>query len=366
MKKIGLLGGSFDPIHDGHMLLAKTAYRQLKLNEVWFIPVLNNPFKERQMAPAKDRVAMIELALRKEKHFHVQTIELQQDPQKKSYTYRTLQALKEKYPDVQFYYLVGMDQVEKFDRWYEAEKISQMVQLVAMARKGYAGNTENEKKFHMQRLVCHPLKASSTAIRQGHFKHVDDKVIEYLTMHGLYLEEIVQHMMSEKRFKHTQSMAHLAKDIAQANQIDPLKAYVAGMLHDIAKEMEPNKALKLMQKHYPKYVTMPPAVWHQWLSCRLAKKKFHVHDKEILNAIKHHTTGCTHMGPLDMCIYVADKYDPSRGFDSQKQIALCKKDLKAGFIASLEDFYRFSQEKNRPIDPVFYKIYQTYKESNHE
>lgn len=366
MRKIGLLGGSFDPIHDGHLLIAKTAYKKLKLDELWFIPVLNNPFKDRKMIANQDRVAMLELALKKYPYFKVNDIELHGNPNEKSYTYNTLVKLKEQYPDVKFYYLIGDDQVAKFDQWYKAEKISQMVKLIAMARGGYELHYANQKKYRMKRITYRPLKVSSSVIREGHLKYLNPKVLEYMTLHGLYLDTIVASFMSEKRYQHTISMASLAVEIAQANHLDTTKVYVAGMLHDIAKEMEPKKARKLMKKHYPKHLAKPPAVWHQWLSSYLAKKKFHIHDKEILQAIENHTTASCNMSLLDMCIYVADKYDRYRGFDSEAQITLCKQDLQAGFTACLVDFYQFSQTKKRPIDPVFYEVYKKYKERVHE
>lgn len=360
--KIGLLGGSFDPIHDGHVLIAKTVKEALNLDEVWFIPVLNNPFKDRQMASGNHRVRMIEIATRKYHDMKVCDIELHSDPNIKSYTYNTICQLKERYPNDEFFYIIGDDQVLKFHQWYKAKELSELVQLVCMARKGYDTSKENKEMYHMIEIKYEPIKASSTAVREGNFKHLDKKVIEYFTMNGLYLDSIVASYMSEKRYIHTTNMASLAVEIAKANDIDPLKAYVAGMLHDVAKEMDSKKALKIMKKHYSEYIHMPEAVWHQWLSAYMTKKVFHLKDKEILQAIENHTTASTNMSKLDMCIYCADKYDRSRGYDSNSEIELCKKDILEGFKQSLIDFYTFSKKKNRSIDPIFFDIYKVYVE----
>ena len=83
-------------------------------------------------------------------------------------------------------------------------------------------------------------------------------------------------------------------------------------------------------------------------------------DKEILQAITNHTTASSKMSLLDMCIYCADKYDPGRGYDSSREIALCKKDICEGFKQSLIDFVAFSKQKNRTIDPIFNEVYETY------
>ncbi|HIU14571.1 MAG TPA: nicotinate-nucleotide adenylyltransferase [Candidatus Fimiplasma intestinipullorum] len=359
-RRIGLLGGSFDPVHKGHVQIAKYSLKKLKLDELWFIPVLNNPFKDRQMASGADRCAMLECVIQDEPRFKICDVELKGNPELKSFTYYTLLYLIDHYPDTQFYYIIGDDQVAAFDRWYEAEKISQLVTLVCFARKGYEPHYKNIKKYHMQRLDMKPIKASSTAIREGDLTQVEPAVIQYFTMHGLYLKDIVKHYMSEKRYAHTCSMANLAVEIAKANQIDPMKAYVAGMLHDIAKEMPEKKAEKLMQKYYPEYIDKPQAIWHQWLSSYVAKNTFYVKDKEILQAITNHTTASSKMSLLDMCIYCADKYDPGRGYDSSREIALCKKDICEGFKQSLIDFVAFSKQKNRAIDPIFNEVYETY------
>ena len=155
-------------------------------------------------------------------------------------------------------------------------------------------------------------------------------------------------------------MAKLAKEIAKSNGIDETKAYVAGMLHDIAKEMPHDEALVLMKKYFPDYLNKPEAIWHQWLSQYVAQIEFLVDDQEILQAIRHHTTASINMSKLDMCIYEADKYDPSRDYDSSKEIELCKQDVVAGFKSCLQDFYDFSTKKGRKIDECFYGIYDKY------
>ena len=79
-----------------------------------------------------------------------------------------------------------------------------------------------------------------------------------------------------------------------------------------------------------------------------------------MQAITNHTTASMEMSKLDMCVYCADKLDPLRGYDSSKQIALCKEDILEGFKGELVNFYNFSKEKNRDIDECFFDVYQKY------
>ena len=358
--RIGLFGGSFDPIHYGHLHIANCAINTLKLDELWFIPVLNNPFKNEKTASANECESMIQLAIAHEPRFKICDIELKADPYTKSYTYHTLLKLHQLYPDDEFYYLIGDDQANAFNRWYQADKLPELATFVCFPRTGYSLASKNIETYSMLRIECDPMEVSSSAIREGNFNHAIPDVVQYFTMKGLYLNSIVKRYMSSKRYQHTCSMAKIAIDIAKSNHLDETKAYVAGMLHDIAKEMDEKQATTIMEHDYSEHLNTPRAVWHQWLSAYLAKTVFYIDDQEILQAITNHTTANVPMSSLDKCIYCADKYDPFRGFDSSKEIALCKENLDEGFKQSLIDFVNFSKKKHRSIDPCFDKVYKEY------
>ncbi|MFV0396290.1 MAG: nicotinate-nucleotide adenylyltransferase [Coprobacillaceae bacterium] len=361
MSKIGIMGGSFDPVHKEHIELIRLAINQLELDSFLIIPVANNPWKEGSVATKEQRLDMLKIAISSIDDVAIDTIELDNDTKEKNYTIDTLRVLKNRYSEDSLFYIMGMDQASQFDKWKCAKEISQLVQLVAFERLGYKSN-ENIEKYHFIKLHNVATTASSSAIRDGDLTHLDTRVLHYITNQGIYLESLIAPTMSKKRFIHTKSMATLARDIAEANGLHGHKAYIAGMFHDIAKEMPKEEATELMKKYFPKYINKPFPIWHQWLSAFIAKEKYLVEDVEILQAIRHHTTASIHMAPLDMCIYVADKYDPSRGYDVSKEIDLCKKDVLEGFKACLKDFYIFSKKKNRDIDSYFYEVYSSFVE----
>ena len=112
---IGLLGGSFDPIHKGHIEIAKEALSLLSLDSFYFIPTKNNPWKDKQNAPGDMRKEMIEIAIHQEPKMKVCTIELDSTSNEKNYTINTIHALKEMYPNDNLYYLMGMDQAMAFE-----------------------------------------------------------------------------------------------------------------------------------------------------------------------------------------------------------------------------------------------------------
>lgn len=152
----------------------------------------------------------------------------------------------------------------------------------------------------------------------------------------------------------------MAKEIAKANHLNEQQAYIAGMFHDVAKEMPDEQALEIMKSHFEKFVDKPIAIWHQWVSKYVSENEFMIDDPVILKAIEDHTTGSLNISPIGKCVYVADKLDPTRGYDSSAQIELCKKDIHAGFRNSLIEFYEFSKKKSRNIDECFYEIYNKY------
>lgn len=357
--KIGIFGGSFDPIHRSHVRVIEESIRQLELDKILVVPTANNPWKDSSGATKKQRLAMLEIALERYSKVEICDYEIKQKNKEKNYTIDTIKYLKTIYPNDQLYFIMGMDQASLFHKWLAAKEISELVQLVVFDRIGYQTN-ENIKKYHFIKLDLVATDDASKHIRNGNLHALNPEVLKYIVNNGIYLETIIKSKMSKKRYRHTVSMAKLAKKFAKKNDLDETKAYVAGMLHDIAKEMEYDKALQIMQDHYPAYIDKPVPVWHQWLSEYVAKTEYLVDDKEILRAIRHHTTASLNMSKLDMCIYTADKYDPSRDYDSSKEIALCKKDIVAGFKACLQDFYDFSSKKGREIDKSFFEIYNKY------
>lgn len=357
--RIGLLGGSFDPVHKGHIAIAKEAIKDLHLDAFHFIPTKNNPWKDTCVASAKDRMAMLQIAI-DDARMSVDPIECDSRNNEKNYTIHTLEALCSAHPDDEFYFLMGMDQACAFEKWVEAKKISEMVQLVAFNRSGYSEDHQNLETYHFIKLDNQPMHASSTEIKAGDLSMIAPPVLHYASMHGLYIDTMIRPRLSEKRYQHSLSVAKLTAEFAQSNGADPLKGYIAGVMHDVAKELDHDLAKKMMKAYYPDHLDSSRPIWHQWLSSYVARHEFYIDDEEILKAIEDHTTASTSMTTLGKCLYCADKLDPLRGYDSSAGIALCNKDIDAGFASQLIQFYEFSKKKNRPIDEIFFTIYKKY------
>ena len=134
-QRLGLFGGSFDPIHTGHLLVAQAALEELRLTRLFFIPAARSPFKpDRQPAPDAQRTALIRLALAGQTHCEVDGQELQR--QGTSYTAETVRDYARRFPGAELFYLIGADNVAKLPEWREPAELARLATFVAIPRPG--------------------------------------------------------------------------------------------------------------------------------------------------------------------------------------------------------------------------------------
>ena len=188
-KRIGLLGGTFNPVHLGHLVLAESAREQLALDEVWLVPVAEPPLKaEAALAPAADRWRMVELAIDGHAAFRASDIELRRGG--KSYTVDTLRALHQQYgAAVAWSFIVGADACGQLTAWRELSVLLQLCQFVLATRPGF---TAPAAPAGARTITMPLLNISSTDLRQrvaaGHTIRylVPDAVRLYIDAHQLY------------------------------------------------------------------------------------------------------------------------------------------------------------------------------------
>lgn len=196
--RIGLFGGSFDPVHVGHRKLADQALAQLELDELRWIPA-GQPWQKshRELAPANDRIAMVSLALQGEPRYRLDLSELRRSGP--SYTLDTVMDLAKLHPGAQFYLILGQDQYARFDTWHCWRQLLSQVTLAVTSRDGHEPRPGSELALTWHRFVVlrmPPSAASSTLIREHlarggraaelvpHLLNVE--VAQYIDQHGLY------------------------------------------------------------------------------------------------------------------------------------------------------------------------------------
>lgn len=181
MIKTGIFGGSFNPIHNGHISLARQLREKAGLDEVWLMVSPQNPLKaSADLLDDEIRMEMALLAVEGEEGIKASDYEMHLP--KPSYTWNTLQALKQDYPDREFVLMIGGDNWALFDKWYRADDIRENFQIIVYPRRGSEGGIEGLELIDI----------SSTEIRERikagkRIDHMVPKAVaEYITKHELY------------------------------------------------------------------------------------------------------------------------------------------------------------------------------------
>lgn len=194
---IGVFGGAFNPVHNGHMNLAEVYFKSLQLDKLIFIPTAKPPHKtDEHLVSGDDRVNMLRLAT-ENKPYEISTLEFERDG--KSYTYDTLLELKKLYPNDRLFLIIGADQFFCFDKWYRYKDILSMAVLCTAARENeneknmlreYAQKLDIEDRFYLSAAPV--LTVSSSEIRDKISQGKDvslllpEKVLNYILEKGLY------------------------------------------------------------------------------------------------------------------------------------------------------------------------------------
>lgn len=341
-----IFGGGFDPIHLGHLNMARAA-KEIIQGEVIFVPAKVSVWKEESISE-EHKLNMLRLAIEDEKSFSIDTFELSQKEQ--PFSFETVNYFKKKYPRDKLYFLIGQDQVNSFHLWKEPDTIASKTQIIYFERPKYVVNQENIDKYHMLPIKGPAVDVSSSDVRNLKSAAISEKVLRYIEDNNLYFIPKVRSYIKESRFQHSLSVARLAYRVAKKQHLDYQKAYIAGLLHDIAKGIDKNESLVMMKQFYPDYLDIGNYAFHQFLGEYLVKRDFFIEDEEILNAIKFHTTGRKDMSWLEKLIYAADKIEPTRQFDSSDLIQALENDVNSGFLTVLKANYEYLSKKNKSID----------------
>jgi len=194
--KIGFLGGSFDPVHFGHLLAAQDAYEQHRLDRLIIVPAAQTPLKptEAQSTPA-DRLAMVRAATEWDTRFEVSDFELRRGGM--SYTIDSARHFRALYPDDELYWVIGGDQLPQLHRWKDIGELAKLVEFIFLERPGYPVKAAVDLPgLRLHRCDGHLLAISSTELRDRTRRSlsldyfVPHKAIVYIRAHGLYRRDI--------------------------------------------------------------------------------------------------------------------------------------------------------------------------------
>lgn len=188
-RRIGIYGGTFNPIHIGHLIIANTVLNELNLDEIWFMPDNIPPHKNKKVAiDPRHRLQMLQRAVFDNPRFKIETLELERGGV--SYTFDTMMSLKMLCPQDEFYFIIGGDMVKDLPNWYRIDDLMKIVNFVGVRRLGI----DVETKYPITWIDGPAFDFNSSMIRDRIYHHksvrylVPDAVLEYIKREGLYLE----------------------------------------------------------------------------------------------------------------------------------------------------------------------------------
>jgi len=341
--KIAVLGGTFDPIHNGHIAIAENVLHQFKPQKILFIPAGSPPHKpNKPITPAYHRYQMILQAISDKPGLEANRMEI--DRQGVSYTIDTIYSLKSLLAKrTTIYFVIGQDALENILTWKNPKELLKSCEFITVPRPGYnAGELTShikqlEKKYEakIHILKSPQLEISSTYIRKSIAKDkpvsalIPKEVETYIRTHGLYKSptpnlsqehfewakaKLKKHL-TPKRFKHSLGVVIEAEKLAKHYGADVKKARWAALLHDTVKEYGADKKRTLCEKWgicVDEIVAAHIDLAHGLLGAEAALRQYLVKDEEILQAIRFHILGHKNMTLLDKIIVLADFIEPYR------------------------------------------------------
>lgn len=404
MKKVGILGGTFNPVHNAHLAMAQAALEQYGLDRVLFMPSKNPPHKKKEEIVSEEhRRRMIKNAIQGMEKFRFSDFELNREGT--TYTSDTLKLLKEKHPNWDIYFILGGDSLSDFLKWHEPENIVRYSTVLAAPRE--------DMKFSETKKMCEKISAqlfgkvlpfhmkqlpiSSRQIRKKFGKGetltgiCPDSVCRYIRLHGLYgtmplicpaglleegnwdnLYENLSSTLPKKRYIHSLGVADtallLASRYRKLSEADARRIKLAGLLHDCAKYITGQEAVQLCESN-----TIPvspversnSALLHGKLGAHLAKTRYGIRDTEILSAIQYHTTGRPDMGFMEKVIFIADFIEPNRNMPCEPYPLgeirhICFQDIDRGLLCVLQNILSHLETMD-VIDNLTKTTYDYYK-----
>jgi nicotinate-nucleotide adenylyltransferase len=339
--KLGILGGSFDPVHRGHLFLAEKVLSALKLDRIIFIPAYRSPFKldaEGMDKSVKDRIDMLASSIMGDSRFAIDYCEIKREGV--SYTINTLEDIIERYaPTGKPVLVIGDDLAEDFPKWRDSGKILKMADI-AVARR--INSKPVKYPFAHTAIENEIIDISSHEIRRiisegGDWQSLIPSgaanIVKNRKLYGYNgepsaeapsddiarrIETEAMETLSTERYLHSRSTALAAVDLCRRFGLNPADGYLAGVAHDLAKEMDNKQMMKIVKTagfDISPLEDGKPNLLHGKAAAVLLRERFSIHNEDIIEAVAYHTSGQENMHALAKVIYIADKTEFSRVID---------------------------------------------------
>lgn len=392
--RIAVLGGSFNPIQIAHLALADEVLKTFSYDKIIFVPAGIPPHKEiMDSIPPEKRFRMVQLAVEDNESFAVEDYEIRHSGV--SYTYDTIEYLERKYSDVlegKIALVMGSDLFPHFHLWHRAKELSEKCDLILAgrpkdfnqqdehtnravgdyAKEGESNPLENPLFRNALKLDNVLMNVSSTQIRtriaQGRsFRYlVPKKVFEYINSEKLYMktdwskvieriDAYAKKVLSRKRYEHSVRVAETSRYMCGLYALDPEKGYVAGIAHDICKEMDDSLMISLAKKDGMEISDAERekvSLLHGRAAAVFIQEEFDVFDGDIIESISNHTLGKENLCDLGKIVYCADKIEPGRPQSTEEyRKNLFSKSLNEMTAIVVRENMEYLEKKGKKIAP---------------
>lgn len=375
IMKIGIFGGSFDPVHNEHVNMAMMAKEELQLDRLYIIPAKISPFKRaRKVTSSKDRLAMLNLAFL-DKDVVISEYELSKVGV--SYTCDTILQFRKFFPKDKLYFIMGGDSIASFKKWKNPEVIAKNAEIAVIARGGNYVSLKNEEKEFKKHFGKNFIKlnyvgkeVSATKIRLLSLfglpldGYVPKAVEDYIKEHSLYKDNpymnYLKEVMTESRLIHTANVVTVALSKAEQEGLDSNKVLLTAVLHDIAKNIDPDTVEGFTYKGIPKQVV------HAYLGAYIMETKLGITDTEVLNAVRYHTTATVPMSKLAKLIFCADMVEEDRTYEGVERLReiFHTKDIDTAFKECLKEEIEHLKQKGYELFGETKNAYEYYIKYN--
>ena len=371
--KYAILGGSFNPVHAGHLFLADAVLTGFGYDRVILIPAFQSPFKiGAEGASPSDRIEMLAASIPGDPRLTIDDCEIRR--QGVSFTIDTLKDIIARYsPEGKPGLILGDDLASTFDKWRSPAEIAALADIIIAKRLADTANSVvGAFPYPCKILSNEIINISSQMVREKirrgeNWRYLVPSGARYLIEdRGLYresgeaniaetimrVENEVRIVLNASRFMHSRYTALLSWDLCCRYGLESQKGYLAGIAHDICKSMGEAELIQLAHADgggSSRLEREKPGLLHARAAAVLLKKKYGVADEDVLEAIRCHTTGKRDMGPLAKVVYIADKLEISRnGIDPALREMGVSADLDTLFKAVVENNVAYL--KSREVD----------------
>lgn len=376
IKNIALFGGSFDPVTNAHKDIAQKLSE--RFDKVILMPTFVSPFKTGS-APSADgdmRVQMLKKAVRGLDGVTVSRYEINRGGI--SYTADTVAHLKKKYGCDDIHVVIGSEELPFLDKWHNAEMLKESVSFYVVERLGFTLDTETALtmadggwKVRIAPFGVGDASSAQVKIERafgGEKLPVPKSVAKYILKNSLYgdykyiTDRYEEFGLKKERIAHTKRVALCAVKLAKRFGVCVSDALTASLLHDIGKETDA-EMLKRDGLPVPDGIDcMPEKIRHAAVGAVIAEHKFGVQDKEILDAVRLHTTGDKAMSPLAMTVFLADCAEEGREYDGAEKVRIAvRESLEKGMEVALSREIEHLKADGGEIYPLTVKAYNYYK-----